>query len=218
MTTVDVKTEPITDHPTWPAGQPDLDLGLILKREREAENEDNLNPWDSENNNLVLKTELPSEYPSWESGMPVLPNLDLTVHPAVKQEIIESSQHINSSPVYSPNRGMNLSFSHLNNNRTFTVTYPFESRMHFDMGHRFKCLICRDTYLSTYEYNHHLLHSICGYTAERRFFPAKISKRKPYRFVCQLCFRRYTSFGHLYHHQVRRCRKRYISPNWVVKI
>lgn len=37
-------------------------------------------------------------------------------------------------------------------------------------------------------------------------------------FKCQLCKRRYRLFKHLYNHQVKRCKKRYISSRWVVKI
>ena len=164
-----------------------------------------------------IKTETPDDYPTWVSSAPILPGLTHEIHPEIKKEIIETSTDVgigNLSSTFIPHRGINLSFSR----DLAPFQYIAENRPYTDYGFRFKCLICKDTYLASYDYSDHLLNTPCGYIAERRCYPAKISKRKPYNFRCSLCYRRYTSFGHLYQHQVRRCPKRYVSQNWVVKI
>ena len=43
-------------------------------------------------------------------------------------------------------------------------------------------------------------------------------KSKKYLFKCSFCKRQYEKYEHLYDHQVNRCKKRYKSKNWVVKI
>ena len=48
--------------------------------------------------------------------------------------------------------------------------------------------------------------------------PAPLEKPKNLPFKCQLCYRKYEKYQHLYNHQVQRCKKRYVSTNWIVKI
>jgi len=44
------------------------------------------------------------------------------------------------------------------------------------------------------------------------------AKTPKLNFKCSLCKRRYAKYSHLYEHQVKRCKKRYVRDQWVVKI
>ena len=47
--------------------------------------------------------------------------------------------------------------------------------------------------------------------------PGKVKKEKR-PFKCQLCDRKYLTYAHLFNHQVQRCKKRYLTDAWIVKI
>ena len=48
---------------------------------------------------------------------------------------------------------------------------------------------------------------------------AKRPEKKPKTpYKCCLCHRRYEKYSHLFDHQVKRCKKRYVRAQWVVKI
>jgi len=107
----------------------------------------------------------------------------------------------------------------------------------------FKCRICEQIFNTRYEHAVHVAkHDIkcvncnCKYKTwkdledhevycTRRFgrilIPPRDSKpaKKPkLRFKCCLCHRRYEKYAHLFDHQVKRCKRRYLSAKWVVKI
>jgi len=88
--------------------------------------------------------------------------------------------------------------------------------------HPAKCVNCHVTYKSWKKLEEHEVY------CTRRFGRTILSmdprverqreKKKKYPFKCSLCKRRYEKHEHLYDHQVKRCEKRYVSKQWVVKI
>lgn len=110
------------------------------------------------------------------------------------------------------------------------------------MLREFGCRICDETFKTRWEHAIHVnTHPIkcvnchCEYNSRRdleeheeycarRFGRILITPReKPFKhpklpFKCCLCNRRYAKYAHLFNHQVRRCKRRYISSKWVVKI
>ena len=116
------------------------------------------------------------------------------------------------------------------NSKTYTCRLcnaEFTSKItlysHLQNGHKKekKCVNCRVQYGTWRELEDHepycprafgLVHARTQNPPPRRQPP----QRQPYK--CSLCYRRYEKYDHLYNHQVRRCKKRYISAKWVVKI
>ena len=106
----------------------------------------------------------------------------------------------------------------------------------------FKCRICDEVFKTRWEHAIHVnkhtircLNCKCEYKSfraledheqycPRRFGRILITPRdKPFRrpklpFKCSLCNRRYAKYAHLFDHQVKRCKRRYLTPGWVVKI
>jgi len=85
--------------------------------------------------------------------------------------------------------------------------------------HPAKCVNCHITYKNWFELRRHEIY--CTRRFGRTLIPPrpqppKKEKKKP--FSCQLCDRKYSKYDDLYDHQVKRCKKRYISNRWVVKI
>ena len=115
-------------------------------------------------------------------------------------------------------------------------------RLYIDNGTRLKCKICHKMCRSKHEFHVHVRSHTpkcahCGWkfntwkefqkhiqSCTRRNGIQKIPKRpvkakKERRpFKCQLCDRSYLTYAHLFNHQVQRCKKRYLTDAWIVKI
>ena len=123
------------------------------------------------------------------------------------------------------------------------VINAIEINRHNREMHCFKCLICGDIFNTRYQFAVHVAqHEVrcvnckCKYKTwkelenhedycTRRFgrilIPPREKKPAPkpnLKFKCCLCNRRYEKCAHLFDHQVKRCKKRYLKPQWVVKI
>ena len=98
----------------------------------------------------------------------------------------------------------------------------FNSRYEFAVHvskHEIRCVNCKAVYETWRDLEAH--EDFCPRRYGRFLIPPREKrppKKKKLPFSCQLCRRRYQTFRHLYNHQVNRCKKRYISSNWVVKI
>ena len=98
----------------------------------------------------------------------------------------------------------------------------FKSRYAFTVHvntHQKKCVNCNCVYKTWKDVENH--EKFCA----KRFGCTVIHARpkraeKPVKrpFKCQLCNRRYQKYEQLFDHQVQRCKKRYISTKWTVKI
>ena len=115
-------------------------------------------------------------------------------------------------------------------------------RLYIDNGTRLKCKICAKMCRSKHEFHVHIrTHSArcvhCGgkFKNWKQFekhiqsctrkngiirIPKRDVKTKKERrpFKCQLCDRKYLTYAHLFNHQVQRCKKRYLTDAWIVKI
>ena len=115
-------------------------------------------------------------------------------------------------------------------------------RLYIDNGTRLKCKICHKMCRSKHEFHVHVRSHTpkcahCGWkfntwkefqkhiqSCTRRNGIQRIPKRpvkakKERRpFKCQLCDRSYLTYAHLFNHQVQRCKKRYLTDAWIVKI
>ena len=82
-----------------------------------------------------------------------------------------------------------------------------------------ECFDCQLKFKNWNQFKIHLPHCArkFGITTirPRQTRPAKKPKLK---FECQLCHRKYEKAEHLRNHQINRCKKRYVSDTWVVKI
>ena len=91
---------------------------------------------------------------------------------------------------------------------------------HVHKLHNSKCLNCKVEFKSWKHYEKHI--PFCS----RRFGICRVNRspssqnKRPKRlpFTCQLCARKYEKHQHLIDHQIKRCKKRYISDAWIVKI
>ena len=94
---------------------------------------------------------------------------------------------------------------------------------HLQRGHKEekKCRNCKVQYRTWRELERHepycpraygLIHARTSPPTPRR----QPEPKRPYK--CRLCNRRYETYKHLFNHQVKRCKKRYIRAQWVVKI
>ena len=99
--------------------------------------------------------------------------------------------------------------------KTFKSKFTLELHLN---RHKPKCINCNLEFKSWKNLKTH------EKSCSRKFGIIKKPKRKinvPEKkrgFKCQLCFRTYTEHKHLYNHQVRRCKKRYVTSTWVQKI
>ena len=107
----------------------------------------------------------------------------------------------------------------------------------------YKCRICKQIFTSRYGFSRHILtHEVrcanchvkydtwrqlnepephCPRRYGRTLIRYRQGKPKPKPktpFKCALCKRRYEKYQHLFDHQVKRCKKRYVADAWVVKI
>ena len=57
-----------------------------------------------------------------------------------------------------------------------------------------------------------------GVVDRRPLNQPRAPRQPPRPFRCQLCRRTYETYRHLFRHQVQRCKKRYRTRAWVVKI
>lgn len=115
-------------------------------------------------------------------------------------------------------------------------------RLYIDNGTRLKCKMCFKMCRSKHEFYVHVrshdpycVHCGMKFRSWKDFQnhiqsctrkngiqkipkrPVKAKKQKrPFR--CQLCDRNYLTYAHLFNHQVQRCKKRYLTDAWVVKI
>lgn len=154
-----------------------------------------------------IKTEISDDYPSWSATSSVL---DSSLWQVIKTE----------PPTVSniPGNPLDLSFpKSLHQNTSFYVHYG-DGRVHLDNGMRLKCRICSGIFISSYKFQLHRVLGPCGYMAIPRIHPERVVKLGPRPYSCSLCGRKYKFFGHLYNHQVKRCPRRYVSNNWVVRI
>ena len=84
--------------------------------------------------------------------------------------------------------------------------------------HNKKCRDCKLKLKSWFDENFH--RDYCSKT-NRIIIPIRdnlqeIERRRPWK--CCLCHRSYEKYKQLFDHQVKRCKKRYVSHNWIVKI
>ena len=85
--------------------------------------------------------------------------------------------------------------------------------------HKPKCHDCNLDFKKWDQYNKHL--PFCSRKngiVQIRERKSKTQKKPKTPFSCQLCYRKYEKYEHLFDHQVNRCHKRYVSPAWIVKI
>ena len=174
-------------------------------------------------NNQPIKTEIP-EF-SQRIKLP-LPPLDLTENNRpVKTEPTKT-------PVILPRPVQNQPFVFGNNPivRENKVPKRYMCRMCLKMctsqhefymhvrKHKPKCNECEVSFKSWKNFDKHIPH--CA----RRFGVTHMPQKAPQvkvpklPFNCQLCRRKYETQGHLIAHQIHRCKKRYVSDAWIVKI
>ena len=115
-------------------------------------------------------------------------------------------------------------------------------RLYIDNGTRLKCKICSKMCRSKHEFHVHIrthaprcVHCGGKFKNWKQFqkhipsctrkngiirIPKRDVKAKKERrpFKCQLCDRKYLTYAHLFNHQVQRCKKRYLTDAWIVKI
>ena len=115
-------------------------------------------------------------------------------------------------------------------------------RLYIDNGTRLKCKICAKMCRSKHEFHVHVrshnpncVHCGMKFNTWKDFqkhiqactrkngiqrIPRRAVKSKKQRrpFKCQLCERSYLTYAHLFNHQVQRCKKRYLTDAWIVKI
>jgi hypothetical protein len=86
--------------------------------------------------------------------------------------------------------------------------------------HEVKCVNCHCVYKQWKDLENHEVH--CTRRYGRTIIAARSGgpppKKKPLPYSCSLCKRRYENAQHLFDHQVKRCKKRYVKRQWVVKI
>lgn len=139
----------------------------------------------------------------------------------IKTEIQkESEQAIKSEPVFEIpekiRRNPNREFKCRLCPKKFKSKYAFTIHVN---KHPAKCVNCHVTYKSWGELRRH--EPYCSRRFGRTIIPPRpprAEKKKPKPFKCQLCDRKYEKYAELYDHQVKRCKKRYVSEKWVVKI
>ena len=115
-------------------------------------------------------------------------------------------------------------------------------KLYIDNGTRLKCKICGKMCKSKHEFHVHVrshnprcVHCGLKFNTWKEFqkhiqactrkngierIPRREVKAKKQRrpFKCQLCDRTYLTHAHLFNHQVQRCKKRYRTDAWIVKI
>jgi len=100
--------------------------------------------------------------------------------------------------------------------KCFNSKFGFHSHV---IKHKATCEDCRLNFKNWNQFKTHLPHCSrkFGITTiqPRQTRPAKKPKLK---FECQLCHRKYEKAEHLRNHQINRCKKRYVTDTWVVKI
>lgn len=98
----------------------------------------------------------------------------------------------------------------------------FDTRYQFAVHvakHEIQCVNCKCKYKTWKELENHEVY--CTRRFGRILIPPRERKPPPkpkLRYTCCLCKRRYEKYCHLFDHQVKRCKKRYLKPQWVVKI
>ena len=110
--------------------------------------------------------------------------------------------------------------------KTFSSRYAFTIHVN---KHKKKCVNCKLTFKTWKEVETHK--DFCSRKNGRivilprkarnlRVFFSDFMKLKSKKmpFKCQLCHRKYECYDHLFKHQFKRCKKRYISSTWIVKI
>jgi len=93
--------------------------------------------------------------------------------------------------------------------------------IHLNKGHKDKiqCVNCKCRYKTWRELEDHEPYCTRRYGLIRIPPRAKRPEKKPKTpYKCCLCHRRYEKYSHLFDHQVKRCKKRYVRAQWVVKI
>ena len=85
--------------------------------------------------------------------------------------------------------------------------------------HTAKCPKCKQKFESWKQLENHLEYCPRRFGVENRM-PVRQPKnlRPKLPFKCCLCNRRYENYKNLFDHQVKRCKKRYVRAQWVVKI
>ena len=115
-------------------------------------------------------------------------------------------------------------------------------KLDMDNGTRLKCKLCSKMCRSKHEFYVHVrthdprcVHCGIKFKSWKQFekhipsctrkngiirIPQRPGKAKKERrpFKCQLCDRKYVTYANLFNHQVQRCKKRYVSDTWIVKI
>ena len=99
--------------------------------------------------------------------------------------------------------------------KTFGSLHGFELHIR---KHEPKCHQCKLTFKSWKQYKSHLPHCSRKFGIIKIEQRSQIIKKPKLNFQCQLCRRKYEKYEHLRNHQIQRCKKRYVSTNWIVKI
>ena len=101
--------------------------------------------------------------------------------------------------------------------RMFKSRYAFTVHVN---GHQKKCVNCKVVYKTWKDVEEHEKYCPKRFGCTVIHSRPKQKSEKPVKrpFKCQLCNRRYVKYEHLFDHQVQRCKKRYISNKWTVKI
>jgi hypothetical protein len=96
----------------------------------------------------------------------------------------------------------------------------FGFHRHVIKAHKATCYDCSLDFKNWNQFKAHLPHCArkFGITTIRPRQNSRPVKKPKLKFECQLCKRKYEKAEHLRNHQINRCKKRYVTDTWVVKI